>query len=135
MATLFKLSVVAPDRTVVEEQVQSLVAPAINGYLGVMANHTPVIAALRTGLLEYRDSQGQQHFVSIAGGFLEVSDNAAIILAEDAQLANEIDVKEWESRLETARKALRGEDSSMTSEQATQEIELAVNRIKAARLK
>ncbi len=135
MASLFKLSVVAPDRTVVEEQVQSLNAPAFGGYVGVMANHAPIIVALKTGLIEYRDSNNQTHYISIGGGFLEVSNNSAIVLADDAQRSQEIDLKEWETRLETARKALRGESTTMTSEEATHEIELAMNRIKTARLR
>ncbi len=135
MANTFQLSVVAPDRTVVEKEVISLVAPGFNGYLGVMAGHSPLIAALLTGLLEYRDTSSQQHFVAITGGFMEVDAKKVIVLADSAQLAQEIDVREAEAALDRARKALRGEDSTMTAEEATAEIERAVVRIKAARLK
>jgi F-type H+-transporting ATPase subunit epsilon len=133
MAKEFLLSVVAPDRTVVEQSVVSLVAPGADGYIGVLADHIPVIVALRPGVLEYRDPSGQTKHVSIGGGFLEVSGGQAIVLADGAALASEIDLREEEDRMERARRTLRGESSDMTTEQATHELELAVSRIRAAR--
>ena len=69
MAKQFKLSVVAPDRTVFEDDVESFIAPGVDGYLGVMADHEPSIVALKTGVVEYIDASDQKHFVSISGGF------------------------------------------------------------------
>lgn len=63
MASDFHLSVVAPDKSVVEEVVRSLVAPGAEGYFGIMAGHIPMVAALRPGLLEYTDHAGTRHFV------------------------------------------------------------------------
>jgi len=129
----FHLSVVAPDRTVVADEVQSLIAPAHDGYLGVMRGHLPMIVALKPGLLEYRVTSGDRDFVAISGGFMEVGGDRVTVLADQADLASEIDLRETEAMLERARRALRGEDSSMTSDQAAREIEIATNRIKAAR--
>lgn len=133
MSAAFSLSVVAPDRKVVETQVVSVIAPGTEGYLGVMAGHIPTIVSLRPGMLEYKDAQTQQHFVAIDGGFMEVTGNSVIVIAEGAYLAKEIDLKEAEAELEEARKALRGESSTMSSEQATEAMERALNRIRAAR--
>lgn len=134
MAREFKLSVVAPDRTVVEQSVQSLIAPAVEGYMGVLAGHVPMIVALKPGIVEYKDSGGQTKHVAIGGGFLEVSGESAIVLADSARLAHEIDVKEEEERLESARRALRGEATGMSQEEATLEVDLAISRIRAAKL-
>ena len=131
---LFKLSVVAPDRTVFEDEVESVVLPGVEGYLGIQSNHEPMLVALRPGIIEYMDRNNQRSFVSVSGGFTEISDNSVIVLAQDAQRATEIDVAEAEKALEEARRALRGEASSMTAQQATEEIERAMVRIKAARL-
>ena len=68
MAREFHLSVVAPDKSVVEEQATSMVVPGTEGYFGVMAGHVPLIAALRPGLLEFADKVGTRHFVYIGGG-------------------------------------------------------------------
>lgn len=129
----FRLSVVAPDRTVVEEEVQSLVAPGHDGYLGVMKGHIPLIVALKPGLLEYRDLNGERETVAIGGGFMEVDGEHVTVLADQAERARDIDLRQAEEMLDRARRALRGEDSSMTSDEAAKEIEIALNRIKAAR--
>lgn len=133
MPSAFNLSVVAPDRTVVDEQVVSLVAPGVAGYFGIMGGHEPMISALKTGLIEFINSANQRHYVAVGGGFLEVSEGAAIVLADSAERANEIDVAEAEAQVELARKALRGEDSSMTQAEAVAELERAMNRLKAAK--
>jgi F-type H+-transporting ATPase subunit epsilon len=133
MATL-QLSVVAPDRTVFEDTVQSVVLPGVEGYLGVQANHEPLLVALRPGIIEFLDSNNQRSHVAVSGGFVEIGDNKVTVLAQDAQRAGEIDVAEQEARLEEARRALRGESSSMTGEQAQEEIERAMVRLRAARL-
>ena len=101
--------------------------------MGVLNDHEASIVALRTGLVEFIDTNNQRHYVSISGGFLEVSGSSAIILADTAERASDIDIARAERALEEARKALRGEDSSVTSAQATAELERAMNRVKAAK--
>lgn len=129
----FSLSVVAPDRTIFEGPVTSAVVPAVGGYMGVMSNHEPSIDALTTGIVEAKDGKGQIHHIAITGGFMEVSANKMIILADNGQLASDIDVSEAERQLDEARKALRGESSSVSSENAQDAIRAATNRIKAAK--
>jgi len=135
MAKDFTLSVVAPDRSVVEERATAVVAPGFEGYFGVMGGHEPLISAIKAGVLEYTDPAGSRHFVAIGGGFAEVTPDRVTILADTADRAPEIDVAEAERTLEEARKALRGEPSTLNKEQATVELDRAVNRIKAARMK
>ncbi|MBX3111338.1 MAG: ATP synthase F1 subunit epsilon [Fimbriimonadaceae bacterium] len=134
MATEFHLSVVSPDRTVFEDNVEAVVLPGVEGYLGVQANHEATIVALRPGIVEFRDNGGQRHYVTTSGGFAEIANNKVIVLAAHAQRSTEIDVAEAERILEEARRALRGEASSMTTERAVEEIELAQVRLKASRL-
>jgi F-type H+-transporting ATPase subunit epsilon len=116
MANAFTLSIVAPDRSVVETDVTTLVAPGAQGYFGVLHGHLPMVAALKAGLIEYEDMQGQRHTVAVSGGFAEV-----------------IDLARAEHALEEARKALRGESSGTTSREARQELDRAMNRIRAAK--
>jgi F-type H+-transporting ATPase subunit epsilon len=133
MAREFHLSVVAPDRSVVETTATSVIAPGSEGYFGVLAGHTPLIAALKPGMVEYADATGNRHFVYVGGGFAEVRGDRVTVLADEAAPAKEIDISEAEHRLEEARKALRGEDSSVTQENAVAEIDRAMSRIRAAR--
>jgi F-type H+-transporting ATPase subunit epsilon len=129
----FELSIVAPDREVVATRTRSVVIPGIEGYFGVQSGHTPMIAALKPGLLEYVDPNDQRAFVSIGGGFAEVSQGKMTILADEATPAQEINVAHAEEALEQARRALRGEESTMTRDEAQLEVERAMQRIKAAR--
>ena len=133
MAKEFSLSIVAPDRSVVEDQAVSVIAPGAQGYFGVMSGHIPMVAALRAGIVEYMDTKNQRNHVAIGGGFAEVSGERLTILADSAALATEIDLKDEEARLERARRALRGEDSEMSSTEATEEIDRAMARIRAAK--
>ncbi|MCW5937050.1 MAG: ATP synthase F1 subunit epsilon [Fimbriimonadaceae bacterium] len=133
MAKAFRLSVVAPDRTVVDDQVTSVVAPGVEGYLGVMADHEASIVALRAGVVEALGTDNQREHIAIGPGFLEVSGGSCIILVDDARRAKEIDVAEENQILERARRTLRGEQSDMTMEQAQQELDRAMARLRVAK--
>ena len=133
MAKEFTLSVVAPDREVVAEKVTSVVAPGTSGYFGVMADHLPLVAGLKAGLLEYLDSGNQRNYVYVGGGFVEVRDNRMTVLADEASRAKDIDLSRAEAELEQARRALRGEDSELNEQEAVQEVDKAIQRIRAAR--
>jgi F-type H+-transporting ATPase subunit epsilon len=134
MAATFKLSVVSPEKTIFEGTVASVTAPAYDGYVGILAGHEPMIAALGTGVLEFEDDNEQRRFVMLDGGFIEVSHGSAIVLADKAELAQEIDLETAMQDLEAARRALRGEASDMTSAEATKEIDRAMHRVRAARM-
>jgi F-type H+-transporting ATPase subunit epsilon len=134
MASDFTLSVVAPDRSVVEDQALSVVAPGSEGYFGVMAGHVPLIAALKPGVLEYLDSHNQRHFIYTGGGFAEVTGSKVTILADEALRAQDIGVSDAERRLEEARRTLRGEDGSVDTPHAMLELDRAIERLRAARM-
>lgn len=134
MAREFSLSVVAPDRSVVEETVTSVVMPGSEGYFGVLVGHSPLIAALKPGLLEYLDPVGTRHFVYVGGGFAEVDSDRVTVLADEAEMAKNIDIARAESDLANARATLRGEDGTFDKEEAVLEVERAIARQKAARV-
>ncbi|HWD39142.1 MAG TPA: ATP synthase F1 subunit epsilon [Fimbriimonas sp.] len=134
MAREFALSVVAPDKSVVEEGVTSVIAPGEEGYFGVLAGHAPLIASLKPGLVEYVEPSGVRHYVYVGGGFAEVSQTGVTILADEAARAGDIDLSRAEQELDNARRALRGDDSTVGSETAVQDVERAVQRIRAARI-
>jgi F-type H+-transporting ATPase subunit epsilon len=132
MARTFSLSIVSPDRSVVEEPVASLIAPGVQGYFGLLAGHEPIVAGLKPGLLEYETESGIRHLVAITGGFLEMDGTKATVLADAAEVASEIDLARAEKSLERARAALRGEDSSMSRVEAVEALDRAMTRVKAA---
>ncbi len=83
-AATFHLQIVTPARALFEGQVESLVAPGLEGYFGVLARHAPMIAALGEGLLTLRNGDTVKE-MRVRGGFLEVSRNRAILLADEIE--------------------------------------------------
>ena len=76
-----RLEIVTPERMLVREDVDEVVVPGEDGYLGVLPGHTPLVATLRQGDLWYRKGADKTH-VDIAGGFAEVLPDRVTILAE-----------------------------------------------------
>jgi len=78
---LFNLNITTPDKTLYEGRISSLIAPSKLGYLGVLADHAPLIASLGTGRIILReDSNEQKVFESKSGGLLEIMKNNVTIL-------------------------------------------------------
>lgn len=82
MASLFKLSILTPEKTVFEGDVQYVEAPGTEGYFGVLANHAALVSALASGTLTVRAANGSEERWDVAGGFIEVSNNSATVLAD-----------------------------------------------------
>jgi len=98
-----KLEIVSADRSLVNETVDEVEIPGMDGYFGVLPGHTPLLALLGLGLLWYRQGSEKQ-YLAIAFGFAEVGPDRVTILAEIAERADDIDV----ARAEAAKK--RAED-------------------------
>lgn len=81
---LFNLSIITPDKTLYEGRISSLIAPSKLGYLGVLADHAPLIATLGTGRITLReDSDKQKVFNFKTGGLLEIMKNNVTILLNE----------------------------------------------------
>jgi F-type H+-transporting ATPase subunit epsilon len=76
---------VTPQKLLLETQVISLQVPGSEGYLGILAHHAPLITALKEGRLDVRDASGAVRSYAVGGGFFEVSDNRATVLASSAE--------------------------------------------------
>jgi len=109
MADVIRLELVTPERKILSEDVDEVNAPGIEGDLGILPDHAPLLTSLRIGELSYKIA-GQNDFIAISGGgFLEVNDNKVIILADDAELGREINLEEAIQRKLDAEKALKDE--------------------------
>ena len=100
------LEIVTPDRVVVSEEVDIVTAPGVEGEFGVLANHAPMIAALKIGPLHYRGGD-KEEWVAISGGFCEVSKNKITFLVETAERSHEIDVERALKAKERAEKRIQ----------------------------
>jgi F-type H+-transporting ATPase subunit epsilon len=82
MANLFQLSILTPERPVFEGEVEYVEVPGSEGYLGVLAHHAALVTGLASGTLRLRKSGGDEQRMMVSGGFFEVSDNRATVLAD-----------------------------------------------------
>ena len=103
MANLFAVKLLTPERQVFSGEAQHLYARGSLGYLGVLANHAPLRTSLEPGVMSIRLADGSQQHFAVSGGFLEVSNNKATVLADDAEPASEIDAAAAERALAEAR--------------------------------
>lgn len=103
---MFKLSAVTPEKVVFEQDVSSIIAPGIEGYLGVLTNHAPIITPLAAGRFDVKDPSGKQTEYFISGGFLEVSNNVATVLADAIENPAEIDIERAKTAEQRARDRL-----------------------------
>src|SRR5712675_899869 len=100
-----QLEVVTPERRVLSEPVDSVTVPGAGGELGILPGHTPLISQLQTGVLSYT-SGGRTFQLHVSGGFVEVNDDRISVLAEIAELPEEIDAARARLAREQVEKAL-----------------------------
>jgi F-type H+-transporting ATPase subunit epsilon len=105
MPEQIQLEVVTPERRVLSVPVDSVNVPGLNGELGILPGHTPLISQLQTGVLSYVQN-GTTHRLHVSGGFVEVNADRVSVLAEIAERPEEIDAARARLAREHAEKTL-----------------------------
>jgi len=103
---MFRLSIVTPEKVVYDGEIASLIVPGVEGYLGILSHHAPLITSLQTGKIEFRDAGDKLHIYAVSGGFIEVSHNQATLLADTAEHSDEISVDRAQTAFEQLTKSL-----------------------------
>lgn len=138
MADNIRLQVVTPEKLVVDEDAQIVMAPGSQGEFGILIGHTPFLTTLKNGTVRYDDSNGQDHYVFVSGGFAEALPDRITVLAESAERQSDIDEARAQAALERAQKRL-GSGSPVSGEtvdeaRASAALERAVHRLALAKL-
>lgn len=81
-ATAFKVDIITPEEVYFSGEAVSLAAPGIQGYLGVLVDHAPLVTPLSKGRIELRLPDRSKKVFQVEGGFLEVSSNQVTLLVE-----------------------------------------------------
>ena len=100
MAT-FQLDIVTAERLVSSDQVEVLVAPGIEGELAILPHHAPLLTVLKPGEIRVV-KDGEDTFIAVSGGFMEVMPDKVTILADTAERVEEIDVERAPSSPKTS---------------------------------
>ena len=106
MADIIKLEVVTPEKSVVDEDVQMVIAPGILGEFGILPGHTTFLTTLKVGTIRYTDTNGKERYVFVSGGFAEALPDKVTVLAESAERRQEIDLERAKEALQRAEKRL-----------------------------
>jgi F-type H+-transporting ATPase subunit epsilon len=99
------LEIVTPERLAYRDEVDVVVVPGIDGELGILPHHAPLVSTLGAGELLIRKS-GREEFFAIIGGFVQVRPDKVVVMAETADLASEIDVERAERARREAERTL-----------------------------
>ena len=121
-----KVDIVTAERIVYSEEVDALVAPGMEGQLGILPHHAPLMTILQAGELVVRKG-GEEDTLAISGGFLEVRPDRVIILADSAERAEEIDTE----RAEAAKKRAEERLVEKTAEMDLARVEASLRRAMA----
>ena len=129
-----RLEFVIPERALVQEEVDEVELPGLEGYFGVLPGHAPLLATLKTGTIWYRRGT-ERKYLFIAQGFAEVGPDRVAVLARIAERAEDIDAARAEASKRKAEEQLaRLAVGDAAAGPARQALERANTRLQLARL-
>lgn len=133
MATL-KLDIVTAERLIFSDDVNMVVAPGVEGQLGILPHHAPLMTMLQPGELLIRKDK-EEIYLAVSGGFLEVRPDKVTILADACEHAEDIDATRAEIAKRRAEELLktRGPDVDVAQTEAT--LRRALMRLKVSQRK
>lgn len=125
----FLLEIVTPERKLYSNYVNMIVAKGSNGELGILPNHIPLVTQLRIAPLKLKLEGNQDQFIAVNGGFMEVRKDKVVILAESAELSNEIDITRAKLSKERADQRLIEKQNEIDLLRAENSLRRALTRI------
>jgi len=126
------LQVVTPEGTVLNGvEITALVVPSTEGYLGVLDKHAPMVAALKPGVVRYREAE-RLVFMAVGSGFVEVSANQATLLVDMAERAEEIDMTSARANFQRLFDQVRKKPAAARTSAEVEALDLATARLQAA---
>ena len=124
-----RLRIVTPLRPIVDADVTDLVAPGSEGEVGVLAQHVTFLGSLKPGILSYTEG-GTRKRIVVSGGYVEVRQDVVTVLADDAELPEEVDGTKARADLARVQEELaRGNESAEVTAKLLRDLALAESRV------
>ncbi|MBA2518353.1 MAG: F0F1 ATP synthase subunit epsilon [Chloroflexia bacterium] len=124
------VEIVTGERVILtEDDVDMVIAPGSDGTLGILPRHAPLISTLDAGELRIK-KDGREESIIVFGGFIEVTPEKVIVLADTAERAEEIDLARAEESRRSAQTAITNRESTMELEQAADALRRANIRLR-----
>lgn len=131
MPSTIKLEIVTPENVVYSEDINVLEAPAMDGLIGILPRHAPLVTGLKTGVLQIKQAEENVR-IPISDGFMEVKPEQINVVVRTAELPQEIDLERAQRAKERAEKRLESDNSKQIDfARAQSALERALARIKA----
>ncbi len=125
------IEVITPERKVYEDDVDMVIAPASEGYVGILPHHAPLLTALGPG--EFRVKKGAtEEVLAVFGGFMDVRGGRVTVLTEAAEHVDEIDLQRAQAARQRAQEALVAPASAADEARARAELQRALVRIRVS---
>ena len=126
------LEIITAERQVYSDEVDVVVAPGIEGQLGILPHHAPLMTVLQPGELLIR-KDGEETYLVVTGGFMEVLGNKVTILADAAERSEEIDEERAQAAVQRAQDQIHNRESTAQLEEALRSLRRAQVRVGISR--
>ena len=127
------LEIITAEREVYSDEVDMVVAPGIDGQLGILPRHAPLMTILKAGELTVRKEGEEDMYVAVSGGFMEVLGNRVSILADACERSDEIDEERAQQAVQRAQERLANRGDDMELERAMASLRRAQVRVNLVR--
>ena len=127
---LFQVHILAADRTFYDGPCISLTVPTSDGELGILAHHSPIIAAVQPGTLRYQAPGGDVQLAAVSPGMVKVENNEVLVLVDSAERPEEIDEARARREADQAREALLQTKCRQEHQVAQATLARALNRLR-----
>jgi F-type H+-transporting ATPase subunit epsilon len=129
---MYKLTIVTAEQTIYEGDIEALVAPAVDGEIGILTNHRPIVTKLGPGAIKITKSGGAEERLFTSGGYLEFNENKAILLADVIEDMDAIEATEAAAARKKAQELLRHAKDDVEREALEKELQLNMIRERLA---
>jgi F-type H+-transporting ATPase subunit epsilon len=126
-----RLEIVTPEGAVLEDDVDMVIAPASEGYVGILPHHAPLLTTLGPGELRIKKG-GTETSLAVFGGFMDVRPDRVIVLTEAAEHAEQIDEARAEQARARAREVLQAGPVGLEEARARASLERAMVRLRVS---
>ena len=124
----YMLEIVTPERKVFAQEVDMVSVKGVEGELGIMAGHIPLVTPLQIAPMKIK-TKGQEHWLAIHGGFIEVRSDKVVVLAESAEMPDDIDLERAKAAKIRAEQRLSMADRSKRDAVDFRRAELSLQRV------
>jgi F-type H+-transporting ATPase subunit epsilon len=125
------VDIVTPERRLLSQEVDMVTVPGVDGYMGILRGHAPLLSTLDIGEIVLRKGNDVQ-YIAIGGGVIEVRPDKVTILAESAESADEIDIQRAEAAREQARASVETSGPAKYNPEALAALRRSNLRLKVA---